>query len=59
VGACNDEDRLEDALAYLVKEAASLGELVTHCLPLEAYDQALELAAHGQDRAIKVALVME
>jgi threonine dehydrogenase-like Zn-dependent dehydrogenase len=59
VGACNDEDRLEDALAYLVKEAASLGELVTHRLPLTAYAEALELVAHGQDQAIKVALVME
>lgn len=59
VGACNDEDRLEDALAYLEKEATSLAELVTHCLPLEAYDKALELAARGQDQAIKVALVTE
>jgi threonine dehydrogenase-like Zn-dependent dehydrogenase len=59
VGACNDEDRLGDALAYLEKEAVSLAELVTHCLPLEEYDKALELAAHGQDQAIKVALVME
>jgi threonine dehydrogenase-like Zn-dependent dehydrogenase len=59
VGACNDEDRLGDALAYLVKETASLGELLTHRLPMTAYAEALELAAHGQDQAIKVALVME
>ena len=59
VGACNDEDRLEDALDYLGREATSLAELVTHCLPLEDYALAIELAAHGQDRAIKVALVME
>jgi threonine dehydrogenase-like Zn-dependent dehydrogenase len=57
VGACNDEDRLEDAMAYLAAEAGSLAELVTHTLPLEAYAEALHLAAHGQDRAIKVALV--
>jgi 2-desacetyl-2-hydroxyethyl bacteriochlorophyllide A dehydrogenase len=56
-GACNDEDRLEDALSYLEREAASLAELITHCLPLERYREAIELAAHGQDRAIKVALV--
>ncbi len=59
VGACNDEDRLEAALAYLVEEAETLNELVTHCLPLSDYAVALELAAHGQDQAIKVALVMD
>jgi threonine dehydrogenase-like Zn-dependent dehydrogenase len=59
VGACNDEDRLETALAYLEKEATSLAELITHCLPLESYQEALELAAHHQDQAIKVALVQE
>jgi threonine dehydrogenase-like Zn-dependent dehydrogenase len=59
VGACNDEDRLEDALAYLQKEAGSLAELVTHSFPLDAYDQALALAAHGQVQAIKVAMVAE
>jgi threonine dehydrogenase-like Zn-dependent dehydrogenase len=59
VGACNDENRLEDALAYLAQEALSLEELVTHHLPLTAFDEALALAAHGQDRAIKVALVRE
>lgn len=59
VGACNDEDRLETALAYLVEEAESLTELITHCLPLSEYATALELAAHGQDQAVKVALVMD
>jgi threonine dehydrogenase-like Zn-dependent dehydrogenase len=58
-GACNDEDRLDDALAYLAKEATSLAELITHCLPLTAYETAFDLAAHGQDQAIKVAFVME
>jgi threonine dehydrogenase-like Zn-dependent dehydrogenase len=59
VGACNDEDRLEAALAYLQKESASLEALVTHRLPLEAYKQAFDLAVHGQDQAIKVAFVLE
>ncbi len=57
VGACNDEDRLDAALAFLVTETASLSELVTHELPLTEYATALELAAHGQDQAIKVALM--
>jgi threonine dehydrogenase-like Zn-dependent dehydrogenase len=59
VGACNDEDRLETALAYLEKESNSLAELITHCLPLDDYQRALDLAAHHQDQAIKVALVTE
>ena len=57
VGACNDEDWLDAALAFLVTETASLSELVTHELPLTEYATALELAAHGQDQAIKVALM--
>ena len=57
VGACNDEDRLDAALAFLVTETASLSELVTHELPLTEYATALEVAAHGQDQAIKVALM--
>ncbi len=56
VGACNDEERLDDALAYLTAEHARLGALITHTLPLERYQEALELAATGQVRAIKVAL---
>jgi threonine dehydrogenase-like Zn-dependent dehydrogenase len=43
----------------LEKDATSLAELVTHYLPLEEFASAIELAAHGQDRAIKVALIME
>ena len=57
VGACNDEDWLDAALAFLVTETASLSELVTHELPLTEYATALEVAAHGQDQAIKVALM--
>jgi threonine dehydrogenase-like Zn-dependent dehydrogenase len=56
VGACNDDERLDDALAYLVTEYESLGTLVTHTFPLEEYQAALDLAATGQERAIKVAL---
>lgn len=56
VGACNDEERLDDALVFLVAEHESLAALVTHTFPLEHYQEALDLAATGQDRALKVAL---
>jgi threonine dehydrogenase-like Zn-dependent dehydrogenase len=58
IGACNDEDRLDDALAYLVAHGDALANLVTHHLPLDAYQYALDLAAHAHDRAIKVAMTL-
>lgn len=58
IGACNDEDRLDDALAYLTAHSPALADLVTHHLPLDAYQDALDLAAHAHDRAIKVAMTL-
>lgn len=55
VGACNDAERLDDALAYLVAEHATLAPLITHTFPLDAYAEALAVAAQGQAQAIKVA----
>ena len=55
VGACNDADRLDDALAYLVAEHATLAPLITHTFPLAAYAEAVAVAAQGQAEAIKVA----
>ncbi len=59
IGACNDEERLDDALAYLAAHSDTLAGLVTHHLPLEGYQEALDLAAHAHDRAIKVAMTVE
>jgi len=59
VGACSDEDRLDDAVALLSDPTLRLHELVTHTFPLERYDEALTLAATGHDRALKVAFVFE
>lgn len=58
IGACNDENRLDDALAYLSAHGAASADLVTHHLPLAEYQAALDLAAHGHDRAIKVAMTL-
>lgn len=58
IGACNDQDRLDDALAYLAAHSAALADLVTHRLPLEDYAAALDLAAHAHDRAIKIAMTV-
>lgn len=56
VGACNDEDRLDEALDCLKDPALALHELVTHTIPFERWREAFALARDGHDRALKVAL---
>lgn len=56
VGACNDEDRLDDAVAALSAHAAALDALVTHRFPIDAYREAFACAVGGHDRALKVAI---
>ncbi|MBL9136617.1 MAG: alcohol dehydrogenase catalytic domain-containing protein [Verrucomicrobiales bacterium] len=56
VGACNDEDRLDEALSCLRDSTLVLAELITHQLPFEQWQEAFHLARHGHDRALKVAL---
>jgi threonine dehydrogenase-like Zn-dependent dehydrogenase len=59
VGACNDQDLLDDAIARLEMSSLALGDLVTHKLPLEDYAVAFDLAAHGREEAMKVAFVFD
>lgn len=59
VGAVNDADRLDEAVHRLTETPALFADLVTQRFPLEAYSAAFDLAAAGQDRALKVALVLE
>lgn len=59
VGACNDEDRLDEALECLSDPNLALEELITHILPFRNWSEAFELARHGHDRALKVALTFE
>ncbi|MCC7374443.1 MAG: alcohol dehydrogenase catalytic domain-containing protein [Verrucomicrobiales bacterium] len=56
VGACNDEDRLDEALLCLRDPELGLADLITHQLPFDRWPEAFELARHGHDRALKVAL---
>ncbi|MGH8017868.1 MAG: hypothetical protein ACREIA_06180 [Opitutaceae bacterium] len=57
VGSCNDEERLDDALACLADPALALHELVTHTLPFARWPEAFALARDGLDRALKIALI--
>ena len=59
VGACNDHDRLDNAIARLRSRRASLERLITHALPLEQYREAIELANTGRDSAMKVAFTLD
>ncbi|MFZ5495375.1 MAG: zinc-dependent alcohol dehydrogenase [Verrucomicrobiota bacterium] len=56
VGACNDEERLDDALECLSDPTLALHEIVTHTLPLAQWPEAFALARDRHERALKVAL---
>jgi len=58
-GACNDRDRLDEAVAWMAGPGRGIGELVTHRLPLERYAEALELVRSGREEAMKVAFIFE
>jgi 2-desacetyl-2-hydroxyethyl bacteriochlorophyllide A dehydrogenase len=56
VGACNDDERLDEALALLDVPALDLAGLVTHRIPFDEWPRAFELARSGHSQALKVAL---
>jgi 2-desacetyl-2-hydroxyethyl bacteriochlorophyllide A dehydrogenase len=57
VGACNDQDRFDEAVKRLTDPALGLADLVTHRFRIEQYQEAFRLAAEGHDEAMKVAIV--
>ncbi|NLW49918.1 MAG: alcohol dehydrogenase catalytic domain-containing protein [Candidatus Brocadiaceae bacterium] len=59
VGACNDQDRFDEAVALLREPSLALGELVTHRLPMRDYREAFRLAERGREEAMKVAIIPE
>lgn len=59
IGAVNDRDRFDDAIAALADPATGVGDLVTHSFPLSAYAEALQVAEHDRQHAMKVAFTFE
>jgi len=59
VGSCNDQDLVDPALACLGDPGLRLASLVTHHLPFGEWRRAFDLARHGKDEALKVALRFE
>ena len=57
IGACNDQERFDDAVRLLADPRLGLAEVITHTFPIEAYQEAFDLAATGHDRALKVSFV--
>jgi threonine dehydrogenase-like Zn-dependent dehydrogenase len=57
VGACNDQERLDDAVQLLSTMGDSLSDLITHRLPLSAYRWAFDLAGSRPEEALKVSFV--
>ncbi len=56
VGACNDEDRMDEALRCISDRELALSELITHQLPLRDWNEAFSLARDCHDEALKVAI---
>ena len=57
VGACNDQERLDDAIALLGDPALGLADIVTHRFTIEQYQEAFALAESRVDGALKPAIV--
>ena len=56
LGCCNDEDKMDEALTCLKDPALGLEALVTHRIPFENWEEAIDLAANRHDKALKVAM---
>lgn len=56
LGACNDLNLIDSALACLMDPDLKLSSLVTHRLPFDQWERAFELARHGKDEVLKVSL---
>jgi L-iditol 2-dehydrogenase len=58
LGACNDEDYFDEALACLFDPELRLDELITHRLPFAEWRTAFDLAARRKSEALKVTLIL-
>lgn len=55
-GACNDEDRIEEALECLQDETLNLASLITHQVHFQNWEEAFSLVRYKQDKTLKVAI---
>lgn len=59
LGACNDEEALDEALACLADPQLRMDGIITHRLPFDRWEEAIALAARGKDEALKVAITFK
>jgi threonine dehydrogenase-like Zn-dependent dehydrogenase len=59
VGAVNDRDRFDEAIAALSDPEVGVGNFVTHRFALDDYAPALDTAGRDRDRAMKVAFTFD
>jgi threonine dehydrogenase-like Zn-dependent dehydrogenase len=59
IGSCNDENRFDEAVTLLSEPALGVSDLITHRLVLDDYRQALHMAEHNHDQAMKVTFVFQ
>ena len=59
VGACNDENKIDESLQCLTEEGLALENIITHQIPFDRWEEAFELARNGHNKALKVALVFD
>jgi threonine dehydrogenase-like Zn-dependent dehydrogenase len=57
IGACNDQNRYDEAVRMLSNPHLGLSEVITHHFAIQDYHQAFNLAEHGHERALKVSFV--
>jgi threonine dehydrogenase-like Zn-dependent dehydrogenase len=56
LGACNDEDLIDEALAAISDPANAIDSLVSHALPFDEWQRAFHLASQSHEQALKVAM---
>lgn len=56
VGACNDENKMDESLQCLADPALALDDLITHHIPFANWEEAFKLARDKHDQTLKVAL---
>jgi threonine dehydrogenase-like Zn-dependent dehydrogenase len=59
VGAVNDRDRFDEAIAALADPAVGVGDLVTHSFALDDFAEAFRVAEFDRQHALKVAFVFD
>lgn len=56
VGACNDEDKIEESLQCLSQKDLALEEIITHQFKFEDWQEAFSMARDKHHQALKVAI---